>query len=216
MGVLPPLLLLLLYLNSVAAVGEFFMMSRLLFCLGLALGFSSCGAKVEKSSVKSYVLGMKSGDEKYKPLIKQMIDDYNAGLGMRVLEFSDSMDDANCPVLITKGLEQRDGKVGWGQWFSQTERRGTVVQVPGTVMTETVRYSLQVELDQDFLDSNSKDAAAKGLNMEIKKLFAHEIGHGFQMSHDPTVSDVMYFDISGDKDFTTYWPRVRAFFESSN
>jgi hypothetical protein len=189
------------------------MLSRMMIFLGLAIYVSSCGARVEKDEIKSYVLALKDSNDAYKPLVKRMIDDYNQNLGLRVLEYSETMDTANCPVIITKGLEKRDGKVGWGQWFSQTERKGTIVAVPGSVATETVRYSLQVEFDEDFLTSNEKSSANGVLSDDIRKLFAHEIGHGFQMQHAPEIKDVMYYDISGEKDFSTYWPRVRAFFE---
>ncbi len=192
------------------------MLSKIATIFILALCLASCGAKVEKDEIKSYVLALKDGDAAYKALVKRMIDDYNQNLGLLVLEYSDSIDTANCPVIITKGLEKRDGKVGWGQWFSQTERKGTIVAVPGTVATETVRYSLQVEFDEDFLVTNEKSSKNGLLSEDIRKLFAHEIGHGFQMQHAPEVKDVMYYDISGEKDFATYWPRVREFFQTPN
>ena len=192
------------------------MLSKIATIFILALCLSSCGAKVEKDEIKSYVLALKDGDAAYKSLVKRMIDDYNQNLGLLVLEYSDSIDTANCPVIITKGLEKRDGKVGWGQWFSQTERKGTIVAVPGTVATETVRYSLQVEFDEDFLVTNEKSSKNGLLSEDIRKLFAHEIGHGFQMQHAPELKDVMYYDISGEKDFATYWPRVREFFQTPN
>ncbi len=186
---------------------------RIVLVWALAMALSACGARVEKDEIKSYVLALQDGNSVFKPLVKRMIDDYNQNLGLRVLEFADTIDSANCPVIITKGLEKRDGKVGWGQWFSQTERKGTIVSVPGTVAKETVRYSLQVEFDEDFLTSNEKASTNGVLSTDIRKLFAHEIGHGFQMQHAPEINDVMYFDISGEKDFSTYWPRVRAFFQ---
>ena len=162
--------------------------------------------------VKTFVLGLKQGDESFKPLIRHLIEDYNTNLGLTVLEFSETMDGANSPILITKGLEQRDGKVGWGQWFASTERSGTTVAVPGVKTSETTSYSLQVEFDEDFLVSNEKEVKEGELSLEVRKLFAHEVGHGFQLQHAPELTDVMYYDISGDKDFAPYWPRVRAFF----
>ena len=174
--------------------------------------FVSCGANVEKREIKKYVMGLKQGDESYKPLIKRMITDYNSNVGYGVLEFSESADSANSPVIVTKGLEKRDGKVGWGQWFSSTERRVAMVPVSGQKSTETTSYTLQVEFDEDFLKSNEKDETTGLLNYEIRKLFAHEIGHGFQMAHAAEERDVMYFDISGEKDFAGYWPQVRGFF----
>ncbi len=174
--------------------------------------FVSCGNKVQKTEVKQYVMALKQGDQSFKPILKRLIDDYNDHVGYQVIEYSESPDAANSPVLITKGLENRDGKVGWGQWFSQTERRGTSIPVPGQKTTETTTYSLQVEFDEDFLSSNQKEQSPGVMNLEIRKLFAHEVGHGFQMGHAPNERDIMYFDISGDKDFATYWPQVRGFF----
>lgn len=187
-------------------------MRSLFLPLLFAFLFVSCGAQVDKSEVKTYVLALQNSDSSHVPLVKKMIEDYNAEAGFRALEFSDSIDSANCPVIITKGLEKRDGKVGWGQWFSTTERDGLMVPIPGTRSTETVRYSLQVEFDEDFLKSNNKNGTNGALNVEIRKLFAHEIGHGFQFQHAPEEKDIMYYDISGEKDFSTYWPRVRGFF----
>ena len=185
---------------------------RLKYFLVLALILTSCGAQVDKKDVKTFVLGLKQGDESFKPLIRHLIEDYNTNLGLTVLEFSETMDGANSPILITKGLEQRDGKVGWGQWFASTERSGTTVAVPGVKTSETTSYSLQVEFDEDFLVSNEKEVKEGELSLEVRKLFAHEVGHGFQLQHAPELTDVMYYDISGDKDFAPYWPRVRAFF----
>lgn len=189
------------------------LMSRFFIFIVLAVAFSSCGARVQKTEVKTFVLGLKDSDTSYRPLVRRMIEDYNTNVGFRALEFADSMDSANCPILITRGLEKRDGKVGWGQWFSSTERTGVMVpvSVPGAETKETIRYTMQVEFDQDFLTSNNKDENG-ALNIEIRKLFAHEVGHGFQLQHTPEERDVMYYDISGDKDFTSYWPRIREFF----
>lgn len=187
-------------------------MRSLFFPVFLAIIFTSCGAQVERSEIKTYVLAVKDSNPIHIPLVKRMIEDYNSEAGFRALEFSDSLDTANCPVIITKGLEKRDGKVGWGQWFSSTERNGLMVPLPGTRTTETVSYSLQVEFDEDFLRSNHDPSKNGALNLEIRKLFAHEIGHGFQFTHAPEEDDVMYYDISGDKNFGKYWPRVREFF----
>jgi hypothetical protein len=188
------------------------MLSKSLSFLVLALILTSCGAQVDKKEVKTFVLGLKQGNESFKPLIKHLIEDYNTNVGQTVLEFSETMDGANSPILITKGLEQRDGKVGWGQWFASTERSGTTVSVPGVRSSETTRYSLQVEFDEDFLATSEKEVKAGELSIEVRKLFAHEVGHGFQLQHVVPKDDVMYCNISGEKDFSTYWPRVRAFF----
>ena len=188
------------------------MLFRLFVSLSVAIGLSSCGQNVKKTSIKSYILGVNPAHEAYKPMIRMLIRDYNGNVGSEVLQYSESLDSANSEVIITKGLEARDGKVGWGQWSSSTERKGTVVAVPGVKSSETTKYSLQVEFDEEFLKTNEK-VTANGLpNYELRKLFAHEIGHGFQLDHDPDVKQVMYMDISGEKNFDTYWPKIQAFF----
>jgi hypothetical protein len=194
------------------AVVELLMMLRIFFLCCAVFSLVACGAKVEKREVKRYVLGLKQGDEAFKPLLRQMIEDYNYNLGYQALDYAHSMDSANSPVLITKGLETRDGKVGWGQWFAETKRKGSVIHLPGQTSSVTTTYSLQVEFDEDFIKSNMEKSNPGELHVEIRKLFAHEVGHGFQMDHVPTSKDVMYFDISGEKDFNTYWLQVREFF----
>jgi hypothetical protein len=188
------------------------MLLKLLGFLSIALAFSSCGQSAKKTSIKSFVLGTTQDHAAYRPLIKQLVSNYNANVGSDVLTFSDSMDGVNSPIIITKGLEGRDGKVGWGQWNSSTERKGTSVPLPGVKPSETTSYSLQVEFDEDFLTANAKNDADGLPNYELRKLFAHEVGHGFQMDHDPDVTQVMYMDVSGQKNFAAYWPKVRSFF----
>lgn len=171
--------------------------------------FASCGAKLEERKVKQYRLGLAGGDMSFKPIIKSLVLDFNAQAGFRAIEFVESVDQANSNVFIVEGLEERDGKVGWGQWFAETERTG--VNMPGTTLEEETRYSLRAEFDADFFRKHGKSENGL-LDIELRKLFAHEIGHGFQMDHHVDPSNVMYKDISGNKDFSDYWPRVRAFF----
>ena len=188
------------------------MLSRIFVVLSFAAAVSSCGQKIQKTVVKSYILGVAQENSAFQPMLKALIEDYNTNVGSRVLQFSDSMDSVNSPVLITKGLEARDGKVGWGQWSTSTEHKGSTVPLPGVTSSEKTKYRLQVEFDEEFLTNNSKDASPGVPNYEVRKLFAHEIGHGFQMDHDPDVNQIMYMDISGEKTFGSYWPKVRDFF----
>lgn len=179
-----------------------------LFC---ALSFSSCGAKVHSKSVKEYRVTLAKGDPSFVPQIKAIISDYNAHVGLQAITYVDSADQANSRILVTEGLEKRDGKVGWGQWFSTSERSGT--NLPGTTLDEVTEYSLQVEFDAAFLRDNAKIENGN-VQYEVQKLFAHEIGHGFQMDHAPEQTNVMYYDITGVKDFSPYFERVRSFFTS--
>lgn len=200
----------ILPLHSVVVV-KVIRTSCLSITLLLTLGIVSCGANVKSKSVKEYRVTLAKGDSSFVPLIKTLVSDYNANAGLQALQYVDSADQANSRIVITEGLEKRDGKVGWGQWLTSSQRSGS--NIPGGSIDETTEYSLQVEFDADFLRSNSKidDGAVQ---YEAQKLFAHEIGHGFQMDHDPDVSNVMYLDITGIKDFKSYFSRVRSFFST--
>lgn len=186
-------------------------MTAFWFALVSIVGFSSCGAKVNSSAIKDYRVSLAQGDSSFIPLLKAIIKDYNSHVGLQALRYVDSPGEANSRILITEGLEKRDGKVGWGQWFSTSERRGA--NLPGATIDETTEYSLQVEFDADFLRDNSKMDNGT-IQYEVQKLFAHEIGHGFQMDHAPEMSNVMYYDITGVKDFAPYFERVRNFFSA--
>jgi predicted Zn-dependent protease len=183
-----------------------------LICLSIiATGsiLSSCGARVNTNEIKEYRVTLASADKSFRPLIKNLVSDYNSTLGFRALEYVDSQDQANSTILVTEGLETRDGKVGWGQWLSETERSG--IDAPGGSVDKTVTYSLQVEFDADYLRQNSK-LENGSLTENARKLFAHEIGHGFQLDHHPDQSNIMYFDVTGTKNWSTYWPQIHSYF----
>lgn len=173
------------------------------------LVFASCGTKIKNTEIKEYTVSLSSEDKTLIPLLKSLVDDFNAQAGVHALQYVESADQANSRIVVVEGLEKRDGKVGWGQWFAETERRG--IHAPGGTVNKTTRYTLQAEFDADFLRTHSKIENGV-LDIEAQKLFAHEIGHGFQMDHNPDRANVMYFDITGTKDFSDFWPRVQAFF----
>ena len=175
----------------------------------MSLVAASCGAKVDSVEVKEFRVSLAGGDTRLLPLLKLLVQNYNQNAGLTAIQYVDSPESANSRVYFVEGLEERDGKVGWGQWFAETEKTG--MDMPGATIDKTTRYSLQAEFDADFFREHSE--LENGMpSLEVQKLFAHEIGHGFQMEHAPQQSDVMYFDVTGEKDFNAYWPRVRSFF----
>jgi hypothetical protein len=186
-------------------------MVKLYLLLVVTAFLAACGANVSRSEVKEYRVALSGGDVSFAPTLKRLVEHYNESAGIAALQFVESSDQANSQIYLIEGLEQRDGKVGWGQWFSETERSG--VDLPGSTINKTTTYSFRVEFDAGFFRANNE--MINGLpSIELRKLFAHEIGHGFQMDHASEASDVMFFDVTGDKDFTNYWPRVRAHFEN--
>ena len=190
---------------------KLFSMKSLWVTVLCAVGLSSCGANVHSKSIKDYRVSLTQGDASFVPLLKAIVNDYNSHAGIQAVQYVDSPDQANSRILVTQDLEKRDGKVGWGQWFSTSERSGT--NLPGSTVDEVTEYSFQVEFDADFLRNNNKIDNGV-VQYEVQKLFAHEVGHGFKMDHDPAPTNVMYYDITGVKDFNPYFERVRAFFNA--
>ena len=183
-----------------------------IFFVVMAIILGSCGSKVETTEIKEFRISLAEGDVKLVPLLKFLTKAYNEQSGIAALDYVDSPDQANSRIFLVEGLEQRDGKVGWGQWFAESETSG--VNLPGSKVDKKTKYTLQVEFDAAFFREHSRIMDNGQPDIDVMKLFSHEIGHGFQMEHHPDKRDVMYFDVTGDKNFSSYWPRVRAFFNN--
>jgi hypothetical protein len=182
---------------------------RFLQILSVAWFVTSCGMSTQESSVKNFTLSCVNADTAVHDGFRALVSKYNSEAGFEALSYTANPDDANSPIYLSKGLNQREGKVGWGQWLSETEERRTYLPQPKALRTTS--YSMRLELDEDFmrLKINSMKESDQ---IDVRKLFYHEVGHGMQMDHDPDVSSVMYYDISGDKDFPAYFSKVQAFF----
>ena len=164
---------------------------------------------VQDKSVKNFILTCVDADSAMHDSFRALVHQYNTEAGIEALHYSSIEGDANSPIYLSKGLNLRDGKVGWGQWLSETEERRRYVPQPEAIRTTS--YSMRLELDEEFvkLKINSIKDADKN---DIRKLFYHEVGHGMQMLHHPDQSNVMYYDITGEKNFTLYFADVRTFF----
>jgi hypothetical protein len=63
---------------------------------------------------------------------------------------------------------------------------------------------MKIQFDQTYLSTMT--------HYDNQKLFFHEVGHGLEMNHITTdVSEVMYPDVGGDKNFPLYFTRVQAY-----
>jgi hypothetical protein len=175
----------------------------------LAFLVTSCGLPVKDKSVKDFVLTCMGADTATHDSFRGLIHQYNTEAGIEALHYTSLEDEANSPIYLSKNLNQREGKVGWGQWLSETEERRSYLPEPKTLRTTS--YSMRLELDEDFIRTKINSVKDSD-RTDIRKLFYHEVGHGLQMGHHPDQNSVMYYDISGDKDFSTYFSDVRAFF----
>jgi hypothetical protein len=82
--------------------------------------------------------------------------------------------------------------------LSETEERRSYLPEPKALRTTS--YSMRLELDRDFVQTRI-NSVRENDQTDIRKLFYHEAGHGLQMAHHPDPHNVMYYDITGDKDF---------------
>jgi hypothetical protein len=173
----------------------------------------ACGDVYENVERKHYVLGLHSSDDNLRRQFEVLIDEYNQEAGFDALSFGVSPNEINSSIILTKGLKQRDGKVGWGQWIVATETTtNSSSQMLSTEFKRIHNYTMRLELDEDYVMDRiySGDETQQ---YDLKKLLYHEIGHGFQLDHAPQRADLMYYDISGNKDFGLYFSQVRKFFK---
>jgi len=186
------------------------LLSLSLFVL-IAGTLASCGGDTETIRVKDYRLAVLHDDPAIKREFQYLISEFNQNAGEPVLKYVDDPRHANSAVIVTKGLEERDGKVGWGQWLSETEEDGSFLS---STSERRVTYSMRLEFDEDYLRTRMNETTRKNTT-EKQKLFFHEVGHGLEMDHSPTKSDLMYYDISGDKNFDVFFQRVRSYMRSN-
>ena len=186
-----------------------------LITLITALFATACGPGYKVVKVKQYRLALTQGDASFKATFESLINDFNNATGSTVLMFENNPAKANCSIAVIKDLVLQNadglgtGKVGLGQWVTQTKQDNPLVIVPGEKPTETILYSMNVQFDQGYL----KD----GTRYDLQKLFYHEVGHGLELDHNTTNEhEVMYPDVGvGDtKDFDAYFKYVRSYIAS--
>lgn len=185
--------------------------STLLFpLLAISLFSTACGTSYKTTRVKQYTLAVVNDDDALKEEFRDMIDAFNRFSGRKILNYVHNASEANSAIILTKGLKERDGKVGWGQWLSETKSDGPISS-PGSQPKRTVSYSMRLEFDLDYYTSRLSSNGEKE-TIEKQKLFFHEVGHGLEMDHITNdTADVMYPDISGTKRFTPFFDRVRSY-----
>jgi len=177
--------------------------------LFLSLVAVGCGSSYQTTKIKNYTLSVVNNDPRLKAEFKDLIEDFNRFTGSDVLTYVENPELANSAIILTKGLKQRDGKVGWGQWLSETKSDNPVA-TPGNKPKRTVSYSMRLEFDLDYYTSRLKNGEKE--TIEKQKLFFHEVGHGLEMDHiSSSESNVMYPDISGEKNFPLFFEQVRSY-----
>jgi hypothetical protein len=183
---------------------------RVLISFISAYLMTACGSSYNEHDIKDYRLAVESNDASVKDAFEKMISEFNSQVGLSALKFVNDPADANSQIILTRGLNARDGKVGWGQWIRTTESDSPVGSIIGETPDRTNVYSMRLEFDQDYVIERM-DSSRADRYYEFRKLFYHEVGHGLQMDHDPNPQALMYYDISGTKDFNGYIKRVQQY-----
>jgi hypothetical protein len=183
--------------------------------LSLALLSTACGSSYKTTKVKDYKLALVQGEAFFKNDFRYLVDSFNRKAGMTVLEFVDSSDDGNSPIIMTKGLKARtsDNNVGFGQWLSESKSDNPMTVGIGSKPERTVTYTMRLEFDWDYFNDARGNDDPKAVYKK-EKLFFHEVGHGLEMGHDESDEhSVMYPDVGrGDvKDFDAFFQRVRTY-----
>jgi hypothetical protein len=185
--------------------------SVLLLLAAVGIAFSACGGKVDERLNKEYVLGVSATDPETTDEFRKLIKEFNDLAGIEALRFTEDYTVADSLILLTKDLQATDGKVGWGQWVTQS-KDANVLSGAKFKVERTIDYAMRLEFDENYILSRRNAASGSPEHYELQKLFFHEVGHGLQMPHHPTKTDVMYYEISGPKDFDLYFNEVGIFF----
>lgn len=174
---------------------------------------SACGASFETTEIRDYRLAVLSDDPAMQTEFRNLISEFNHQADRHVLTYVDDPSDANSAIIVTPGLELRDGKVGWGQWLSEAKEDNPVFHAPGSKPKRRVEYSMRLEFDEEYIRTRMQSSTWNQV-VEKQKLFFHEVGHGLEMNHHNLKGDIMYHDISGTKNFETFFSRVRSYMDN--
>ncbi len=172
---------------------------------------TSCGTAYKVEKFKSYRLFLVEPNQDLEPEFRTLIDEFNVQAGQNVLTYAKNAEDANSAIVVTAGLKNATaGKVGLGQWLAESRTSDNSFSIEGRPSKQKVYYSMRIEFDLDYFMTRLGNDPTK--KYEKQKLFFHEVGHGLEMNHNnKNTEDLMYPDISGEKDFSYFFQQVRKY-----
>lgn len=188
---------------------------RLLFVIFMLALNISCGDSLFTSSVKRYYFAVEPATSENHRIFSELFGEFNNHFRsaplLNLIGAGDLSEDETSSIKMTRGLIHRDGKLGWGRWLmsSKLNSRSGFLQQPHKIRKDI--YMMELEFDAEYVEkryysNNHKD------QQQLRTLFLHELGHGFQMNHDRQRSSVMYPEIDdGYKDFRSFYLRVEDF-----
>ena len=174
----------------------------------------ACGEDFFVSNVKRYYFTVSPATSENHRIFRNLFGDFNRRFNAPYLNLTQGgalPAEETSTIVMTRGLLQADGKLGWGKWVrtSKLNSREGFWQKPYKVRKDI--YTMELEFDRDYLQERYYSNNPKR-RKQMRTLFLHELGHGFQMGHDPNRNSVMYREITDDyKDFNSYYRRVYNF-----
>ena len=180
----------------------------------LFLGVVSCGDSLFISKVKDYYFEIEPASAENYRIFGKLFQNFNTSINANVLHLVDrgDLDGAETSYIkLTSGLHARDNKLGWGKWIRHSELNSgrNFLRQPQRVRRDV--YTMRLEYDRGYLKEryySDKESHKR----QLKTLFLHELGHGFQMKHDPDRAAVMYREVNDSKkDLSSYYLRVQEF-----
>ena len=185
----------------------------LLLCV-VALLAISCGDGFFVENVKRYYFAIEPATSENHRIFGQLFGDFNSRFNapyLNIVRAGDLGQSETSTITLTPGLRYKDEKLGWGRWLisSKLNSRRSFLRRPNKVRRDT--YTMELEFDHDYIKKRYY-SSADNKQRELRTLFLHELGHGFQMGHDPEPQSVMYEKISDSyKDYRSFYLRVESF-----
>lgn len=189
-----------------------------LSCL-FSLFLISCGSpSYETQAVLDYRVFLTGGNDQMREAIYELNDVYTEELGFEAISFVNSEDDANSIISFPSSWTQGKNVLGFGKWEAWVVEEGKDFVSLGRPLDRTVSFSMKLE----FEVGNFKRQLERHKNGEagawahLYHLYAHELGHGFQLEHEDIKRSVMFEVITEnsrpDVDYPSYFEHVKRFF----
>ncbi|RYE59649.1 MAG: hypothetical protein EOP48_00115 [Sphingobacteriales bacterium] len=179
---------------------------------------SGCGKKEESS--KQVELRIKSEDLELVGMIKTLVADYNHGLGFDAIKTTTSTE-----LGVSNLSFYKDGTAPAGHENALGTGQGKLIKTDentkmnfSTFKYETStkkQFVMNVSFDSEYFKSRSSkfDDKLSAEYTEVFRLFCHELGHGFGLSHNVNNRfDVMspWTPLQERGDMAKYWGQINA------
>ncbi len=165
-----------------------------------------CGP-VDVSNEKNYVFFIDTQDALVQEAFEKILTRLNQEVGLEAFTVTSDRNAANSSITFVEGLEKSDGKIGYGRYVRETRRTGPLSLNPKIKN----KYSIEAEFDLDYVKKRATANLVIDLQMDLFKLVAHEIGHGLEKPHENEETALMYYNISGFKNFPPYFQDVHDY-----